>query len=217
MLHWGPALVNVSVRRLDASQLAEVGLRNPALRRCVVSLALEYRADPSTGCDGGPPVPRRHGLCLNPETYNCVIDRFGAYGCPSNADTAHTLLRNKNATTDKRGVLKLDVPLRGTHRTPLLAWQRRYPHTDGWIEPWTKTGMLRAGLRLTGNYRGSCFRGSYEAPAKTAGRCLPLDGTGIYDPCFPRRARWGHRGTVVACGSWPGGTTFGRFVITKLR
>jgi hypothetical protein len=55
---------------------------------------------------------------------------------------------NKNATTGERGVLKLDVPLARTHATAPLAWQRRYPHVDGFIHPWTSAEKLRRGLTL---------------------------------------------------------------------
>jgi hypothetical protein len=158
-------------------------------------------------------LPGHPGFCVDRgSTYVCIIDRFGGYGCPTNAEGSPPL-KHKNATTDKRGVLRCDVPLAGTRPTPPLPWQR-YPHINGWIEPWTKAGRLRAGLRLRGLDRGSCSRGSYETPAKTAGRCLPVDGSGIYDPCFARRGRWA-RGAVLACGTWPGATTFSRFVIAR--
>src|SRR5919204_1040313 len=185
MLGWGPTLANVSIRRLTADQLAAVGLRNPALRRCAVSLAVHSRRDPRTGCSGEAVLPGHPSFCVyRGSTYVCIINRFGGYGCPTNAEGSPPL-RHKNATTDTRGVLKLDVPLEGTHATSPLAWQRRYPHVDGWIEPWTKAGTLRAGLRLTGHYRGSCFRGPYQAQTKTAGRCVLLDYSGTFDPCFP--------------------------------
>lgn len=216
MRGWGPTLASVSVRRDTADQLAAVGLRDPERRRCTVALAVHSRRDPRAGCSGEAVLPGHPRFCVyRRSTYVCIINGFGGYGCPTNAEGSPPL-RHKNATTDERGVLKLDVPLKGTRATAPLAWQRRYPHTDGWIEPWTSSGRLRPGLRLTGTYSGSCSRGSYETPAKTAGRCLLLAGTGIFDPCFVRRARWGHRGTVAACASWPGGTTFGRFVITRL-
>ena len=100
MVGWGPALVNVSVRRLNAAQLAEVGLRNPTVPRCVVALAIEFRRDPKAGCSGASVVAGRPGWCVNrSQTWNCVMDGFGAYECPTNADTAHTPLRGKNATT----------------------------------------------------------------------------------------------------------------------
>ena len=216
MLGWGPALVSVSVRRLDAARLAEVGLRNPALPRCVVSLATEFRRDPRTGCAGVATVPGNQRLCVDrSDTSNCVINRFGAYICPTK-DTARAPLRNKNATTNKRGVLKLDVPLAGTHPTPPLAWQRRYPHTDGWIEPWTRSGMLRPGLMFTANFKGggSCGFASKQTHAKSAVRCV-WRGIDIIDPCFPQRTDWQHLGTLVACPGAPGATTIGRFVISR--
>jgi hypothetical protein len=217
MLGWGPTLVNVSIRRLTADQLAAVGLRNPALRRCTVSLAVHSRRDPTSGCSGEAVMPVHPEFCVyRGRTYVCVINRFGGYGCPTNAEGSPPL-RRRNAATDEHGTLKLDVPLKDTHPTPPLEWQRRYPHVDGWIEPWTRAGRLRPDLRLTGSYHGSCSRGSQQTRARTAGRCVPLVNAGFFDPCFARRARWSRRGTVVACANWPGETTFSRFVITKLR
>jgi hypothetical protein len=217
MLDWGPTLANVAIRRDTADQLAAVGLRDPKRPRCTVSLAVHSRRDPGTGCSGEAVLPGHPGFCVyRRSTYVCIINRFGGYGCPTNAEGSPPL-RHKNATRDKRGVLRLDVPLAGTRPTPPLAWQRRYPHTNGWIEPWTSSGRLRAGLRLRGLDRGSCSRGSYETPAKAAGRCVPLDGSGIFDPCFARRGGWGRHGTVLACATWPGATTFSRFVITRTR
>ena len=221
MLGWGPALVNVSVRRLNAAQLAEVGLRNPTVPRCVVALAIEFRRDPKAGCFGASVVAGRPGWCVNRSaTWNCVIDGFGAYECPTNADTAQTPLRGKNATTDSRGVLRLDVPLAGTHSTPPLAWQRLYPHTDGWIEPWTRSGTLRRGLRLLGNRSagdydggGSCGYPSEVTHAKPSFRCV-WHFAGI-DPCFPRTTDWNHPGTIVACAGQAGDTRFHRFLITR--
>src|SRR6266545_6562772 len=61
-------------------------------------------------------------------------------------------------------VLKLGVPLVGTHAPLRLAWQR-YPRNDGFVEPWAGAGTLRPGLRFTWTYRGggTCFFGSEAA------------------------------------------------------
>jgi hypothetical protein len=217
MRGWGPTLARVSIRRDTADQLAAIGLRDPARPRCTVSLAVHSRRDPGAGCPGQAVMPGFPKFCVyRGSTYVCIINRFGGYGCPTNAEGSPPLT-NKNATTDERGALKLDAPLVRTRPTPPLPWQRRYPHTDGWIEPWTNGGTLRAGLSLTGNYRGSCFRGSYESASKSAGRCVLLDYSGRFDPCFPPRPHWRRHGTIFACGTWPGATTFSRFVMTKLR
>jgi hypothetical protein len=221
MLGWGPTLVNVSIRRLTADQLAAVGLRNPALRRCAVSLAVHARRDPTSGCSGEAVMPGYPRFCVyRKSTYVCIINRFGGYGCPTNAEGSPPL-RNANATTNERGVLKLDVPLKGTHATRPLAWQRLYPHTDGWVEPWTKRGTLRAGVKFTFDYRdgGTCSQGSQQTRSRIAVRCLWLTPTrmNIVDPCFPQTPRWHHRGAVVACPSMPGSTNLGRFVIAKPR
>jgi hypothetical protein len=218
MLHWGPAFVDVSVRRLGATQLAAVGLRNPVRARCVVSFAFESRADPRTGCSGRVPVPEKPGWCLDRTgTFACAINRFGAYNCPLIHEPLGPPLTKKNATTDKRGVLKLDASLKSTRSTPPLAWHR-YPHRDGFIEPWTRAGKLRPGMKLTGKHRGTCSPGSEETHATSELRCLTGNGVGRFylrfDPCFPPPGDWNRRGVVVACAS-PGATTFSRFAITE--
>ena len=211
MRDWGPALASVGVRRLDAARRAEVGLRSRK-RRCVVSVSPEYRLRQGETC--GPPAHVRGGICIDrSRTWTCALDRFGAYLCPLRHEPDMVPLRNENATVDGNGLLKVDVVLRGTHPPRRLAWQR-YPRTNGWIEPWTRSGRLRGGLRFTSTYSGggTCDRGSEETPARSAVRCL---WRGLYqvDPCFAPRGRWNHRGGVVACSNAPGATTFGRFVI----
>jgi hypothetical protein len=216
MLGWGPTLVSVAVRRLDAREQAQLGLRGRALPRCgsrLPSTRPEIRVPraPASRCCPGHPKS-----CVDRQgTFPCVINTVGAYECARIADGSPPL-RNKNATTDKRGVLKLDVPLRGTHATPPLAWQRRYPHMDGFIDPWTLAGKLRLGLSFdqTGgsrHYRGACFRGSEFTVQRSALRCV---SDVQLDPCFGPTTDWNRRGVVIACGS-PGWTTFGRFAISQ--
>jgi hypothetical protein len=213
MRTWGPALASVGVRRLDATRLAAVGLR-PGARRCVVSLSLGFRLRPGERC-AAPATARGHpGVCIDRRgTWSCAIFRTGAYSCPLRHEADRVPLRSKNATIDDRGVLKLDVPLVGTQPARRLAWQR-YPRTDGWVEPWTSSGKLRPGLRFTSTYSGggSCSRGAYQTPAKSALRCV---WRGLYqvDPCFPKGAGWDRRGALVACPYAPGATTFRRFVV----
>jgi hypothetical protein len=146
----------------------------------------------------------------------CRIDAAGGYDCPLVTSDGMPALRNANGTTDRRGVLKLDVPLEGTHATPPLAWQRRYPHVDGFILPWTRAGSLRSGLTFDQaggprHYRGTCFRGSQQTVAKAALRCV---SDVQFDPCFAAAADWNHSGAIVACMS-AGWTRVGRFVINR--
>jgi hypothetical protein len=146
MLGWGPTLVSVSIRRLNAREQLQLGLRGRALPRCTVSLAVHSPRDPRTGCSGYAVMPGYPKFCVSMQTtFVCVINTVGGYECPRYADGSPPL-KNKKATADKRGVLKLDVSLRGTHATLPLARQRRYPHIDGFIEPWTRAGKLRQGL-----------------------------------------------------------------------
>lgn len=152
--------------------------------------------------------------------------------CPLMHEPTGSRLAGKNATTDERSVLKLDVPLKGTHATPPLAWQRRYPHTDGWIEPWTRARHLQRGLRFVASGHGPCFVGSEEAHAKSAMSCrspcrggselavdrksaVPCNSPTLsgFDPCFPSRRKW-RRGDIAACATSPGATTFVRWTIS---
>jgi hypothetical protein len=144
------------------------------------------------------------------QTLVCVIDRFGGYTCTWIADGSPPLGK-ENARVDKRGVVTLEISLAGTHATPPLPWQRRYPHADGWIFPWTSAHTLRRGLRLVGTLRGRCDSPAYEGvfPKGTL-RCLPSRNPVIYQPCFRQRPG----GRIVACAGWPGETRFSRFVIS---
>jgi hypothetical protein len=214
MLGWGPALVSVAVRRLAPNEQDHVGIYD-RLRRCTASLAVPWPRDPQTGCTGYAVMPGHPKLCVSTEnTFVCVMNTKGGYECSRYADGAPPL-RHKNATTDERGVLKLDVPLAGTHPTPPLAWQRRYPHVDGFIHPWTSAGKLRPGLtfdRAAGaHFHGTCFRGTEFSRDLSALRCV---SDVQFDPCYPPQADWNRRGVVVACAT-AGWTTFGRFLITR--
>ena len=191
---WASLSVRISIRGLSARERSVLVEPNPALRRCTVSLAT------------------RPGQ----NTWICLIDVTGGYDCPLVTSDGMPPLRKVNGTTDRRGVVKLDVPLAGTHATPPLAWQLRYPHVDGFILPWTPAGKLRAGLRFdrageARHYRGHCFRGSQQTSAKAALRCV---SDVQFDPCFAPAGHWNHLGAIIACAS-PGWTTFSRFVIDQ--
>ena len=199
MLGWGPTLasVGVAVRRVQAGEQS----------RCVVALAVSYKRQTGSRCHDHP-VPGHSDYCLRrSQTYVCVMEHFGAYRCPKNAEGSPPL-RNQNATVDRRGALTLQVSLEGTRATPPLAWQR-YPHVDGFVEPWTSNGTLRAGLRFKGEGRGRCF---VVAETVTSGlSCLTRRGR-RYDACFPQRPNW-RAGNLAACGEL-GGTRFVRWTIT---
>jgi hypothetical protein len=102
----------------------------------------------------------------------------------------------------------LESPLKGTHPTPPLEWQR-YPHVDGFVEPWTSSGKLRPGLRFESKGRGPCF--VVSETARSGISCLSHASL-RYDACFPQRRKW-RAGEVAACG-WIGGTRFVRWTIT---
>jgi hypothetical protein len=213
---WGPTLVSVSVRRLDQREQEHVGVYDRH-RRCTVSLASHAPRDSRSGCSSGSLMPGHPKFCVYPETtFVCVLNPAGGYWCSRYADGAPPL-RNKNAATDVRGVLTPDGFLaKGTHETRPLAWQRRYPHIDGYIHPWTPGGRLRQGLafnRAGGarHYRGVCWRGSELTHDDSALRCY---SDVQFDPCFAPTRGWNRPGVVVACAD-AGSTTFGRFLITK--
>jgi hypothetical protein len=141
----------------------------------------------------------------------CALVKRGAYWCPPlHEPTGPPLnaLKGKNATIDGRGWLELDSPLKGTHPTPPLAWQR-YPHIDGFVEPWTASGKLRAGLRFKGEGRGRCF--VVDETVRSGISCLRRD-LSRYDACFPQRRNW-RAGDLAACGGF-GDIHFVRWRIT---
>src|SRR5919201_4268767 len=98
MVGWGPAPVNVAFRRPVAKEHSSIKL--PSRRQCIVS------------------IPAGGG------TWTCVLTGSGAYWCPPRHEPTGPPLTEKNATIERHGLLKLDSPLKGTHPTPPLTWQR---------------------------------------------------------------------------------------------
>ena len=181
MISWGPVPANVAFRRPLARERSKIEL-SPR-RQCIVAV----------GFGGG--------------TLTCVLTGSGAYWCPPLHESTGPVLK-KNASIDRRGVLTLDQPLKDTHPTPPLAWQR-YPHLDGFVEPWTSSGRLRAGVRFTGEGRGGCV--VVDETAVSGISCLTPAG-GRYDACFPQWQDW-LPGELAACEGL-GGTRFVRWTIT---
>jgi hypothetical protein len=186
MLAWGP-----SVARLDAGP------------PCTLRIAYAY---PKNGGTGWCPAFRGHPhYCLFlSHTLLCRLNIFGAYSCQTHADSP--ALRTANATLNRRGHLVLRVRFKGTTPTLPLPWQRKYPHTDGWIHPWTQSGRLRAGLRLIGMLSATCTAISEETITPSALACTSGESI-LLDPCFPRTARW-NDGAIALCPTAPGSTSF---------
>jgi hypothetical protein len=189
MVGWGPALVDIAVRRLVPSEVHNVGDYGRGAR-CVASIAAK----------------------LHEPTWVCVIDARGAYDCARYSDGGPPL-RRANGSLDAHGTLRLNVPPAGTHATPPLPWHR-YPHVDRLVHPWTSNGTLRRGLTFTGargpRFRGHCLRGSEYTRDPAADKCV---SDIQFDSCFPPTRNWNRRGTTMAC-TGPGSTRFDRFVIT---
>jgi len=190
MVGWGPALVDIAVRRLVPAELHNVGSYGHA-PRCVVSIAAK----------------------LHEQTFVCVINAAGAYDCSRYADGG-PLLRRANGSLDAHGGLGLDAPLIGTHSTPRLRWQR-YPHVDGLIHPWTSDGRLRRGLSFVPargpRFRGHCIQGSEYTRDPAALKCV---SDVQFEACYPPAPNWNRHGTVMACAA-AGSTRFERFVIVS--
>ena len=209
MVSWGPTFACVSFRRPTRYERQYLGV--PDRPHCVVVLAVSYRRNlAGTRCYGDHPVPGHPQFCFRlTQTYSCVMEQSGAYVCPTNAEGSPPL-RKQNATVGGRGALTLRISLEGTHATPPLAWQRRYPRIDGFVEPWTSSGKLRPGLRFEGEGQGRCFL--VAETIRSAISCLTRTDT-RYNACFPQRRDW-RAGDLAACGA-PGATTFLRWRITR--
>jgi hypothetical protein len=184
MAGWGPGPVNVAFRRPNSRERSRIELSSR--RQCIV------------------------GIAVGDGTWTCVLSSTGAYWCPPLHEATGPRLA-ENAMLDRRGVLELDSPPKGTHPTPPLPWQR-YPRVDGYIHPWTSSGKLRPGLRFKGEQHGRCFLAAETA--RSAVSCLLYRTGGRYDACFPQRRPW-QRGDLAACSFGPGSTRFTRWVITQ--
>jgi hypothetical protein len=181
MISWGPVSANVAFRRPLPKERSSIELSPHP--QCIVAVA------------------------FGRGTLTCVLTGQGAYWCPPLHEATGPALR-KNAMIDRRGVLTLDHPLKGTRPTPPLSWQH-YPHVDGFVEPWTPSGTLRTGLRFIGRGRGGCV--VVDETAVSGISCLMRNG-GRYDACFPQWQEW-LPGELAACGG-VGGTRFVRWTIT---
>lgn len=190
MVGWGSRSVRIAIRGLGAGERSSLRTPNPERRLCTVSLA-DRPGD---------------------NTWICQIGRSGGYGCPLVTSDGMPPLRNANGRTDRHGVLKLDVRLKGTQAAPPLPWQRRYPHVDGFIFPWGHDGRLKAGLRFTVTERGACGFFVEHVLPRSAGRCVDSRTSAFYEPCFPQ-GRTFRAGDLAACGA-PGDTTFIRWRVT---
>jgi hypothetical protein len=190
MVGWGSMSVRIALRALNARELDRVSFGDDAQRRCTVSLA------------GRP----------GDNSWICRIGNMGGYECPPVTSDGMPRLGNANGRTDRHGVLKLDVPLTGTHATSPLPWQRRYPHVDAYILPWTPTGRLRSGLRFVGAERGACGNFLEHRVPRSAVRCVDSRTYAYSEPCFPQRRNF-RAGDLAACSA-PGDTTFIRWRIT---
>jgi hypothetical protein len=188
MRDWGPSLVYIAVRRLVPAEAHNVGDYGPK-PHCVLSIASKLRE----------------------QTDVCVLIDAGAYECSRFSDGAPPL-RRANGKLSTHGVLRVDVPLAGTHATPPLPWQR-FPHVDGLIHPWTRAGRLRPGLSyyVGPRARGTCVQGSEYTRDRAALQCY----SGVqYAACYSPTRNWNRRGAILACG-FPGSTRFYRFVIAR--
>ena len=190
MTGWGSKSVKIAVRALTARERSAVSFGDDARRRCTVSLA-DRPGD---------------------NTWICRIGDTGAYDCPLVTSDGMPPLMHVNGTTDKRGVLTLDAPLTATHATPPLAWQRRYPHVDGYILPWTRAGKLRPGLRFAGAERGRCGPWVEHVLPRSGMRCVDSRTYSYSEPCFTQRRNF-RAGDIAAC-SGPGSSTFVRWRIS---
>ena len=91
-------------------------------------------------------LPTHYIACPGSQTHS--IGRPGSSHLRRPLEPGEARLRGLADLRPRNNRLWLDAPLKDRHATPPLAWQR-YPHIDGYIEPWTATGKLRAGLSFS--------------------------------------------------------------------
>jgi hypothetical protein len=178
--------------------------------RCIVTLA--YTVSLEHGAGECAPFVRRRSMCVDPgHGFRCVVNRYGAYECPTHAASAD--MRRANARVMRRGRLVLDAAPSAQESEPGPRWVTRYPVVDGFIIPWTSRGNLRPGLRLTPEGRARCSPISEKTRRPGALRCSSVGGHAAYDPCFVRRRLSPSGAVIVACARAPGARLFVRLTV----
>jgi hypothetical protein len=180
---------------------------------CQVELVYSFRQ--STGsCAPAQLYRAKAGTCIDRHSsFLCVLNRYGAYACPTHAGS--TRVRVWNAILAHARLALKHPPAVIPHTEP-PPWTQRYPYQDGFIHPWTPTGSMRRGLKLTGHQKGTCSQTSEETNATTALRCGVRKNGFLYllDPCFAQSRAWRRGGVIGACENAPGSLTFKRLLIT---
>jgi hypothetical protein len=64
------------------------------------------------------------------------------------------------------------------------------------VYPWTSAGKLKAGVKVAGTVKGTCWTSSIAVPSSVAYRCM--SDSFIYDPCFaPETKTFAHLACMV--------------------
>jgi hypothetical protein len=139
--------------------------------------------------------------------FACVVNRFGAYACPSHAQGPGYDVGGWNATL--RGyVLRLNHPPPLRLRLSLPGWARRYELTNGFIIPFDGRGAAVGGIRIRAAVTGNCLAAFGRVTFRSGLRCFGDDNY-IRDPCFSPTGDV-HAGDSVLCPRAPGSTVFDR-------
>ena len=78
------------------------------------------------------------------------------------------------------------------------------------VYPWTAAGTLKAGVKVAGTVKGTCWTSSIAVSSSTAYRCMTNHSL-IYDPCFaPVKPHFAQ----LACMAAPWGSVI-RFTLTS--
>ena len=138
-------------------------------------------------------------------SFDCTSNEFDAYVCPPFATQGQRI--SPNAAIGADGALTLAKRSTEVRTSWNLAWLEEYPVVDGFILPWSNSGALRPGLRLSLTVSASCSPVSQAMRLKTALRCVTAGGSIAYDPCF-RSDRAASSLPAVVCNTAPGSRMF---------
>lgn len=138
--------------------------------------------------------------------FPCALNRFGAYVCTTHAlglPGARPRSGHNARYFVKDGAIRLNRPPPESISVPKPDWVRRYPITQGFIEPFDQSGKLRAGLRLAGTLRTPGCTTFPNIDRTTLIGCGA--GLNCFVPRLPVR-----NGELVACPTDPGSRLFNR-------
>jgi hypothetical protein len=114
-------------------------------------------------------------------TFGCWQPTLSSFQCPGHGSMLNTKPQ-WNALIDARSRLVLNRPWPGRH---LPVPKPMYPTWNGYYVPFTSSGQLRRGIRISRREQGTCWSGTSIGSSRTAVFRCSASSRG-HDPCFAK-------------------------------